>query len=142
MDAWLIASLMVILIWGLWGVMLKYAGLYMEWYYVYAGSAMGAFIVYAIFISILTITGKLSISLQAKPLAIAAAGGLLGALGGILMVIALKAGEASIVVPLTALYPLVTVLVSYAILGEPMTARKMAGLMLAIIAVILLSTSE
>ncbi|MDM7275886.1 MAG: EamA family transporter [Thermoprotei archaeon] len=142
MDAWLIASLLVIFIWGLWGVMLKYAGLYMEWYYVYAGSALGAFIIYAIFIILLTLTGKLSVSLQVKPLTIAAAGGLMGALGGIFMVLALKMGQASIVVPLTALYPLVTVLASYAILGEPMTARKIAGLILAIIAVILLSTSE
>lgn len=139
---WLIASLLVIFIWGIWGLMLKYAGLYMEWYYVYLGSAVGAFIIYASFIATLTLTGKLSVPLQVKPLTIAAAGGLLGALGGIFMVIALKTGEASIVVPLTALYPLVTTLASYAILGEPLTTRKIAGLVLAIIAVILLSTSE
>lgn len=142
MDMWLITSLLVILMWGVWGVMLKYAGLYMEWYYVYAGSALGAFIVYVTFISLLILSGKLSILPQVKPLTIAATGGFLGALGGIFMIIALKTGEASIVVPLTALYPLVTVLFSYAIFGEPMTVRKIAGLILAIIAVILLSASE
>ncbi len=46
----------------------------------------------------------------------------------------------NIVYPLTALYPLVTVLVGVFFLGEPMTALKGVGVVLAVIAIALLST--
>ncbi len=46
----------------------------------------------------------------------------------------------NIVYPLTALYPLVTVVVGVIFLGEPMTALKGAGVVLAVIAIALLST--
>lgn len=45
----------------------------------------------------------------------------------------------NIVYPLTALYPLVTVLVAVAFLGEPMTVLKGAGVILAVVAIALLS---
>ncbi|MDP2661428.1 MAG: EamA family transporter [Dehalococcoidia bacterium] len=46
----------------------------------------------------------------------------------------------NIVYPLTALYPLVTVLVGVVFLGEAMTALKGVGVVLAVIAIALLST--
>jgi transporter family protein len=133
---------MVVVLWGLWGLALKYASLNLEWQYVYVASALGAFLVYATITLALTLTGKLGHVSDYKSLGIALLGGLMGALGGLMLIIALRLAEASIVVPLTSIYPAVTVALSIALLGESATARKIAGVILAIIAVILLSTSD
>ena len=121
---------------------MKYASLNLEWQYVYVASALGAFLVYAMVTLALALTGKLSHVSDYRSLGIALLGGLMGALGGLTLIVALRLAEASIVVPLTSIYPAVTVALSIALLGESVTARKIAGVILAIIAVILLSTSD
>jgi len=142
LELWLVLSVMVVVLWGLWGLALKYASLNLEWQYVYVASALGAFLAYATVTLALTLTGKLGHVSDYRSLGIALLGGLMGALGGLMLIIALRLAEASIVVPLTSIYPAVTVALSIALLGESATARKIAGVILAIIAVILLSTSD
>jgi transporter family protein len=142
LEPWLVLSVIVVVLWGLWGLALKYASLNLEWQYVYVASALGAFLVYTTATLALALTGKLSHVSDYKSLGIALLGGLMGALGGLTLIVALRLAEASIVVPLTSIYPAVTVALSIALLGESVTARKIAGVILAIIAVILLSTSD
>ncbi len=140
--SWLLLSLIVIVVWGFWGFALKYASLSLEWQYVYVASALGAFLVYVTAFSTLAITGKLTQITDYRSLGIAIIGGLLGALGGLLLILALKLGEASIIVPLTSIYPAVTATLSIILLGEDITIRKITGIMLALIAVILLSIGD
>lgn len=142
MELWLVLSIIVIVVWGFWGFALKYASLSLEWYHVYVASAMGALSVYLIATLALAYLGKLSTPATLKGLAVAVTGGLLGALGGLMLVVALRMGEASIVVPLTSVYPAVTAILSIILLGEDVTVKKILGVTLAILAVILLSTSE
>jgi bacterial/archaeal transporter family protein len=66
---------------------------------------------------------------------------LLNALGAWALLAAMKhGGKASIVVPLTALYPLVTVSLAPWLLHESITLNQAAGVACALIAVALLST--
>ena len=62
-----------------------------------------------------------------------------GVLGLTAYFYALQKGHASLVVPLTATYPLVTVLLSVLLLGEPVTPAKIAGVILIVAGVMLLS---
>ncbi len=55
---------------------------------------------------------------------------------------ALTAGAATVVVPLTALYPVVTVALSWAFLKESLTPRHLTGIALALAAVWLLSGKQ
>ena len=65
----------------------------------------------------------------------------LNALGGWALLAAMKhGGKASIVVPFTALYPLVTVSLAPFLLDEAITLSQGAGVACALIAVVLLST--
>jgi len=65
----------------------------------------------------------------------------LNALGGWALLAAMKhGGKASIVVPFTALYPLVTVSLAPLLLDEAITLSQGAGVACALIAVVLLST--
>jgi bacterial/archaeal transporter family protein len=65
----------------------------------------------------------------------------LNALGALALFAAMKnGGKASIVVPLTALYPLVVVLAEPFVLKESITASQGAGVLCSLAAVVLLST--
>ena len=68
-----------------------------------------------------------------------AAGGLLaGLFGQLAFYSALKAGEASVVVPVAATYPLVALFISVIFLGEAFTVQKLAGIALVVGGVMLL----
>jgi transporter family protein len=67
-----------------------------------------------------------------------AGGFLAGFLGQVTFYSALKTGEASIVVPIAATYPLVALLVSITFLGEAFTLQKLAGISLIVGGVVLL----
>lgn len=82
--------------------------------------------------------GSLS-TVDAKSALFVITGGIIaGLLGQFAFYSALKSGEASVVVPVTATYPLVAFVVSMVFLGESFTWQKAAGILLVVAGVILL----
>lgn len=78
---------------------------------------------------------------SSRSLVVALISSLLNALGAWALLAAMKSGgKASIVVPFTALYPLVTVALAPWVLHESITPLQGAGVVCALIAVVLLST--
>jgi transporter family protein len=78
---------------------------------------------------------------SSRSLVFALLSSLLNALGAWALLAAMKhGGKASIVVPFTALYPLVTVSLAPLLLHESITPQQGAGVVCALIAVVLLST--
>jgi len=66
--------------------------------------------------------------------------GLLGGTGNVAMYLALaRGGKASIVIPFVGLAPLVTVVLALALLGESLNRAQIAGVVLALISIYLLS---
>lgn len=66
--------------------------------------------------------------------------GILGGAGNIAFYLALeKGGKVSVVVPITCLFPLITVVAAYFILKEKLTRSQVAGLAVALVAIYLLS---
>ncbi len=61
-----------------------------------------------------------------------------GVAGGFFYLMAVTRGSVSIVVTLKALYPLVTILLALVFLGQPLGSRQIAGMALAICAIVLL----
>lgn len=66
--------------------------------------------------------------------------GVCGVAGSIFYFVAARTGKISIVVALTALYPLVTILLARVFLGEVLGIRQTAGILLACLAIYLLVT--
>jgi len=64
--------------------------------------------------------------------------GVLGAVGNMTFYEALRHGKAAIVVPLTTLYPMVTLALAVVFLGEKIKARQWTGILLALIAILIL----
>jgi drug/metabolite transporter (DMT)-like permease len=68
--------------------------------------------------------------------------GLLGAAGQILLFLALRDGPAYIVVPIASLYPALTVVLAVVYLREQLTRLALGGIVLALVAILLLSVGE
>ena len=68
------------------------------------------------------------------------AGGVTGGLGNLFFLAALaQGGQASIVVPLTAIYPLVTVALAWTVLHEKLHKRQLVGVLLALASILFLN---
>lgn len=133
----LLWSLPTILGWGLYGVFAKLGT---------ARIGLQAILWYQVAM-LITIVVFLVATRNIVPLNLDPAGVAFGVATGVANFIAVVALFSSlergfpvnIVYPLTALYPLVTVLVAMLFLGEPMTVLRAAGVILAVVAIALLS---
>jgi transporter family protein len=132
---WLISCLVAMVCWGLWGFLMKLASEHFNWHQIFVVS------------SIVTLSASLLIFVLLKPsinvhspgFGYALLAGVAGALALIAFYNALGVGRAIIVVPLTALYPVITIILSYLILNEKIALVKGVGIMLALVAILLVS---
>lgn len=136
MNELLFLGLIVILLWGIWGFAAKVAI-----------SDIGLQAIFWIsVISDILIVVYLLISNQFFPLRLEEKGimysiisGITGGIAIILFYILLKKYQASIVLPLTSLYPVVVVILGILILKEKITYVNGIGVVLALISIYLLS---
>lgn len=132
---WLGFSLLALGLWGVWGFLGKVASHHLPASQVYLLAISGHLVV----ASCLLGTGIGAISWQPWGVGAALGAGLAMAVGLLCFFEALSRGSATVVVPLTALYPAVAVVLSRVFLQEALTLRHLAGLALALAAVWLLS---
>jgi len=138
LESWLAYSLLCVVLWGFWGFGMKLAYRGSNWVYVYFISAIASFSL-ALTVFTLSRGGVNSPSPSWKIVLITLVSGLCGGGGYLCFVKALEKGEASLVVPITALYPALTVVLAILLLGERLTAPKMLGILLALAAGVLIS---
>lgn len=81
----------------------------------------------------------LPLKLEGSAIALAAVTGALGIGGTIMLYLMLRIAPTSIVIPLSALYPVITVTLSFLILRERITAQQWVGIAFALVAIALLS---
>ena len=135
-PAWFWLALIVLLSWGIVGLLQKLSTNHLsaEWALVWL--AVGFFV-----LEPWLYPGRALFNYPLRSLGWAYLGGVLNALGAWALLAAMKSGgKASIVAPFTALYPVVVVFAAPIILHESITARQAAGVVCALIAVVLLST--
>jgi drug/metabolite transporter (DMT)-like permease len=138
LPKWLAYSLLAGLCWGLWGVLSKLLD----------AAKLSTYQIQILFTVGLVLPAALaglSRGVRAgadKPRGFAwgVAAGFLGGLGNLAFYEALgRGGKAAVVVPLTSLYPLVTLAVAWPLLGERINRIQAAGVLLSLAAVVLLS---
>src|SRR3972149_11800406 len=124
MRNWLVFSVFAFLFYGLWAFFPRLARNYINLPSVLFFEILGAMSVCALLLT------WWRFQLQTKPLGIlfGVLTGVCGALGAVCFLQALTRGKASVVVTVTALYPLVTVLLAYLFLAEPLTPRQWLGI--------------
>ena len=134
---WFELSLITLIIWGVWGLVGKLALNNLDWRTLYLFTSIGAVFVYLIFYAVV----KPSFIINTGSY-YALVAGALGVAGSLTYYLALNQGKVSVVGPLTALYPLITVLLATTVLKEKLTFYQGFGVLLAIIAIILISTGK
>ena len=135
MSTWLAYALVSLGLWGMWGVFSKVATQNLGPQVAYLLGIFGYLPVFGI---LLYETGG-KIPWHPGGWAAALAAGMSTGFALFFFFRALHHGAASVVVPLTSLYPVMTVLLSWLFLRESLTPRHLTGLVLAMAAVWLLS---
>lgn len=128
---WLWWSLVSVVTWGTWGVVVKFAlqGLAWPQLFVFGSATLVAVA------AIVLVIARPVLAVPAETLLPAIVASLLGSIGTITLYVALSAGgRASVVIPLTAAYPVVTAALSIAILREGVDLTKAAAVALFVVA--------
>ncbi len=133
--SWLTASLLVVLLWGIVGLLQKVGANHSTADSLLIWTTAG----YAVLLPLLAPQSNL-LTLTGHTIAIGLIAGFTNALGAWCLYAAMEKGAiASVAVPLTALNPLLTVVLAQVFLHERLTPAQMAGITLALAAGVLLS---
>jgi len=135
MREWLLAALGACLCWGGWSLLPKLTTKYMSPQSAIIYQVGGGILVALIALS------RLNYQIEGNPKGIlfALTGGILEVLGILLYIQAVSAGgNVSLVSAISALYPIITVLLAYSLLGEVITLKQGIGITLALLAVVLI----
>lgn len=135
LPPWLWYSVVTLVAWGVVGLLQK-----LSTNYISAESSLVWLVVGFLLLEPLFYPGSIVFHYSKVNLAYAILSGLLNAFGAWALFAALKSGgKASIVAPLTALYPLVVIMLVPLILHESISRLQWLGVACALIAVVLLS---
>ena len=135
MAYWLMLSLVAMVLWGIVGLLQKVTTNRISADAVLIWDRIG----YVVILPLLVIHTHLT-NLGPKDMIIGTLDGITNSLGALFLYMSLESGaKASIAVPLTALYPLLTVLLAVALLGERVSPLHWVGIILAVVAAVLMS---
>jgi transporter family protein len=135
MADWLLLSLVAMVLWGIVGLLQKVTTNRISADAVLIWDRIG----YVVILPLLVVHTHLN-NLGPKDMIIGTLDGITNSLGALFLYMSLESGaKASIAVPLTALYPLLTVLLAVALLGERVSRLHWVGIILAVVAAILMS---
>jgi transporter family protein len=135
LKVWYLYAVQTVVTWGLWGVCSKIAATYAKPRQALLFQTVGI-LAFALLVLALE---KFKIEWNAAGFGWAALGGFLAFAGFLTFFAALDQGKASTVVTLSALYPLVTILMSIGFLHEKLSMRQGIGIVAALIASVLLA---
>ena len=136
MPAWLVLSITTFVLWGLWGFFAKIASESIDAKSAAVMQGLGAIVVTIGLLA--SMRFRLETHITGTTAALAA--GLVFMIGIITFTAALGGGgKASIVVPITALYPIVAIALGMVFLSESVSPTQAGGVGLALVAIVLMS---
>ncbi len=136
MKTWIIPICITFVLWGIQGFVAKLTTQYINPMSALLYNIVGAFIVGIVILYLLNFSPQI----HAKGIALAIFMGTLGILGALGMLYAMRQGKVSVVTVVSALYPLVSILLAYFILKEPVTLKEGVGIAFALVALVLFTT--
>jgi transporter family protein len=136
MKDWFLPAIFIPLVWGFWGLFPKLAVRYISPTHAMAYQVLGTTIFGIILFAIIGFRPQI----EPKGIAFAIIGGICGMAGAFLYLLAVSKGKVSIIVFISAMYPIVTIALSYIFLHETITLKEGIGMVFALTAIILFST--
>ena len=136
MKDWLLPTGLALFAWIFWGFLPKLAARHIN-----AQSAMIYQVLGGLIIGLgVLIQMKFKVQFNIPGFAYGLAIGLLGFFGALMYLIAVSKGPLALVAPITALYPMGAILLSFLVLGETVTTRQGIGIGLSLVSMYLIST--
>ncbi|MDF1578673.1 MAG: EamA family transporter [Desulfurivibrionaceae bacterium] len=133
---WLPIALASLVLFGLWGFFPKIAVAYLDPRSAMVYHALGTMLVGLVVLFSL----KLQPDFHPRGVLFALLTGMAGFAGTLCFFMAADRGRISLVVSITALYPLVTILLAAIFLKEALTVKQLSGMACAVIAILLMSS--
>jgi transporter family protein len=136
MKEWVLPTMGTFICWGLWSFIPKITTRYID-----PKSAVIYEVIGGIFLS-LVVLYFLNFRLETHPkgILLAVTAGLVGFVGALCFLFAVSKGPVSIIAPLSALYPILSIILAMVFLNEAVTVKQGIGILFAVVAVILVST--
>ena len=136
MDNWFLAAILALIIYGFWGFFPKIAVSYINPQSALVFEVAGALIVG------LFVLGLSGFQPQTHPKGVifALLTGIAGMVGTLFYFAAASKGKIAVVVSMTALYPLITIILAALILREPITLKQVCGMLFALVAIVLFAS--
>ena len=134
-SEWFIPAALSLVLWGVWGVFQKLATNQMAPRNVYFASALGGIAVVLVMLSF----SKFPLRMSFEGTFFGVLAGVCSSLGGLLFLQALSRGEAALVITFTALYPVVSIILSFIVLDETITLKQGIGIVLALFSMVLMA---
>lgn len=136
MDNWFVSALLAMIIYGFWGFFPKIAVSYIS-----PKSALVYQVAGALLVGIIVLAQVgFRPDTHPKGVVFALLTGVAGVLGTLFYYGAARAGNISVVASLTALYPIITILLAFLVLREPITAKQLLGIVFAMTAIALVAS--
>ncbi|GAA6622462.1 EamA family transporter [Scytonema sp. NUACC26] len=137
-NSWLIYTLLALFLYGLWGFFSKLATNYVDPKSALIYEVLGALIVGLVLFS----NNGFRVRIDNLGVFYAIGVGVFGTLATFFFFIAITKGSISIILPLTSLYPIVTILLSVFLLKESLSLKQSIGILLALVAIVLCSMTD
>jgi transporter family protein len=132
---WFLPATMTLILWGVWGLFQKLATNQMPPRSVYFFASAGALSVVLVMLAMSAFPMKANF----EGAFFGVLAGACSSLGGLLFLQAMSRGEAAIVITFTALYPVVSIILSFVLLHETITLKQGIGIVLALFSMVLLT---
>jgi transporter family protein len=139
MPRWLFWTLLTLVSWGLWAVLLKLIGGGLSEIHVQAISTVGLLPILA---ALAATKDSPNSGNRLRGILLAFGSGLFSCLGNIAFFVALSRGKAATVIPLTALAPVVTIGLAIPLLKERFNRVQFAGICLSLVAILLFNIQQ
>ncbi|MBD2004650.1 MULTISPECIES: EamA family transporter [Cyanophyceae] len=135
MQGWILPTLGALVVWGFWGFIPKLTTTYLQ-----PKSAIVYEVVGALILGIIVlVSSRFQLDVHPKGIAFAITTGMLGFLGAFCFLMAVSRGPVTLVATMSALYPVISILLAVFILHESVTLQQSVGIALAILAMILVT---
>lgn len=134
-----LGAMALLLVWGAWGLIAKFALRELDMQAV-VWNQLASFTLIPIYF--LFFREMLPIRFVWTGIGWALMAGLLGGGGTLILYTLLRSAPASVIIPISAIYPVITVLLSVLFLGEKLTWQQVVGLVFAVAAIWLLSSNS
>ena len=136
MKAWFLPAVFIPIVWGLWGLLPKLAVRHLSASHAMVYQVGGAVLFGIVLLAWIGFRPQF----EPRGIAFAVAGGICGMGGAFLYMLAVSKGKVSIIVFMSAMYPVVTIALSYFFLHETISFKEGIGMVFALAAIILFST--